>query len=237
MSVTDNGNGMVMPVSPMGNMGYGGDAWGGGGFFWLLVIFVIAMMGGNGFGNGFFGGGSGEMQRGFDQQATIGGINGITASIASLAQGQCSGFADVVGAVNQGFSAAEIAANGRQMANMQQQFNTQTAIDNRLDSMAMAQQQCCCENRAAVADLKYTIANEAAATRQAILDKMCQQEIDALKTQNANLQNQLNMASFNASQLDQNNYLQNALTAQTQYFLSLYPPTAARNASATSSTT
>lgn len=225
MSVTDNGNGMVMPVSPMSGMGYGGDAWGGGGFFWLLVIFVIAMMGGNGFGNGFFGGGNGEMQRGFDQQATIGGINSINSAIASLAQAQCSAFGN-----------AEISANNRQMANMQQIFNAQTAIDGRLDSMAMSQQQCCCENRAAVADLKYTIANEAAATRQAILDKLCQQEIDALKTQNANLQSQLNIASFNASQADQNNYLQNALTAQTQYFLSLYPPTAARSTNSQSTT-
>ena len=234
MSVTDNGNSMVMPVSPMGGgYGYGGDAWGGGGFFWLLVIFVIAMMGGNGFGNGFFGGGNGEMQRGFDQQATIGGINSISASIASLAQGQCSGFADVVGAVNQGFSSAEIAANGRQIANMQQQFNTQTAIDGRLDTLAMNQQQCCCENRAAVADLKYTIANEAAATRQAILDRLCSQEIDALKAQNASLQNQLNVAAFNASQAEQNNYLQNALTAQTQYFLGLYPRPTTTTASTT----
>lgn len=226
MSVTENGNGMVMPVSPMGG-GYGGDGVWGGGIFWLIVIFVIAMAaGGNGFGG--FGGNGGvvDMQRGFDQQATIGGINGVAAQIAALAQGQCSGFADVTAAVSNGFANAEIANNARQIANMQQQFNTQTAIDGRLDSLAMSLQQCCCDNRAATADLKYTIANEAAATRQAILDKMCQQEIDALKTQNANLQNQLNIASFNASQADQNNYLQNALTAQTQYFLSLYPPTA-----------
>lgn len=35
------------------------------------------------------------------------------------------------------------------------------------------------------------------------------------------------VADFAASQARQDNYLQNALTAQTQYFLSLYPPTVA----------
>ena len=42
-----------------------------------------------------------------------------------------------------------------------------------------------------------------AANTQAILDKMCQQEIDALKTQNANLQTQINLANLQASQSDQ----------------------------------
>lgn len=77
-------------------------------------------------------------------------------------------------------------------------------------NLAMSLQNCCCENRAATADLKYTIANEAAAIRaanaantQAILDKLCQQEIDALKAQNANLQTQINMANLAASQTAQ----------------------------------
>ena len=231
MSVTENGNGMVMPVSPMGGMGYGDGAWGGGGFFWLLVIFVIAMVGGNGFGFGGFGGGN--MQSGFDQQATMIGINGLNSAISSLAQGQCSGFANLTGAVSNGFLSAEVAANARQIADMQQVFNAQTAVDSRLDSLAMALQQCCCDNRAAVADLKNTITMEAANTRQSINDTLCQQEIDALKTANADLRNKLNIASFDASQNAQNNYLQNALTAQTQYFLSLYPrPTTTTQATA-----
>ena len=82
----------------------------------------------------------------------------------------------------------------------------------------MALQNCCCENRQAIADLKYTVATENCADRvavsdalrdvianqtantQAILDKLCQQEIDALKTQNANLQTQINLANLQASQ-------------------------------------
>lgn len=193
MSLTENGNGMVMPVGPMyGNGSYGGL---GDGLFWIIVLFLFAFMG-NGFG-GFGAGAAGplmmnnannDVQRGFDQQAVMGGIGGISAGINSLAQGQCAGFAGVTAAVNGGFSAAEIAANGRQIANMQQQFNSQTAIDGRLDSLAMTQQQCCCENRAAVADLKYTVANEGAVTRantdakvQAVMDKLCQLEMDGVK--------------------------------------------------------
>ena len=52
----------------------------------------------------------------------------------------------------------------------------------------MNQQNCCCENRAAVADLKYTMAQEAAATRantdakvQNVMDKLCQLEMDGIK--------------------------------------------------------
>ena len=86
----------------------------------------------------------------------------------------------------------------------------------------MNQQNCCCENRAAVADLKYTIANEEAATRaanasntQAILDKLCQQEIEALKVQNQNLQSQLNMATLRESQTAQTAAILSNNAAQT----------------------
>lgn len=231
MSLYENGNNMVMPVGPMSG-GYGGSngfGWGDGSF-WIIVLFLFAIMG-NGWGNGFGGGGmtpfmmnsntNADMQRGFDQQAVIGGINGVNAGINSLAQGQCNGFAGVNATVSNGFANAEVAANARQMANMQQNFNTQTAIDNRLDSIAMTQQNCCCENRAAVADLKYTVANEAAATRsncdakyQMVMDKLCQLEMDGIKQNYENriagmqntidsLRGQVNDARFDASQNNQ----------------------------------
>ena len=227
MALTENGGNMVMPVGPMG--GYGGGGYGfGDNLFWIIVLFLFAFMG-NGFGNGFGGGGgafpylmnqgtNADVQRGFDQQSIMGGINGINAGINGLAQGQCSGFAGVTAAVNNGFAGAEIAANGRQMANMQQVFNAQTAIDSRLDALAMNQQNCCCENRAAVADVKYTIAQEAATTRsntdakvQMVMDKLCQLELDGVKQKYENriysmqntidtLRGQVNDARFDASQ-------------------------------------
>ena len=101
---------------------------------------------------------------------------------------------------------------------------------------------CCCENRAATADLKYTVATEACADRaaiasalrdvidatqnqtQTILDKMCQQEIDNLKAQNLALQNQVNMQAMQASQVAQTAALVADNTAQTQYIVNRVAP-------------
>ena len=79
--------------------------------------------------------------------------------------------------------------------------------------------QCCCENKTATLQTQAVVQNEGNLTRlaiqqqtQAILDKMCQQEIDSLKGQVVNLQNQLNMATLNASQTAQTAQIIAALT-------------------------
>ena len=203
MSLTDNNNGMVMPVSPMygGGNGFGNYGGYGDGLFWIIILFLFAAMSGgwgNGFGNGNAGtilpfmmnqSGQSEVQRVVDQQSVMTGISALSAAQAN------------------GFSNAEISrCNG--LYNLTSQLN----------SIAMNQQNCCCENRAAVADLKYTMAQEASATRantdaktQAIMDKLCQLEMDGIK-QNyenriANMQNTIDSlrtmnsnARFDASQ-------------------------------------
>jgi hypothetical protein len=75
------------------------------------------------------------------------------------------------------------------------------------------------------------MASESAATRlaiqeqtQAILDKMCQQEIDNLKAQNIALQNQVNMQNLAASQAAQTAALIADNTAQTQYIVNRVAP-------------
>lgn len=210
MSLSENSNGLVMPVGPMSGVGSGGFGWSDGGLFWIIILFLFAFMG-NGFGG--FGGGNAmpyivnntenDIQRGFDQQAVMGGLNGLTS------------------AVTNGFANAEVSRCNSQ-ANLLSTLNSnQNATTAAMNGLAMSLQQCCCDNRAATADLKYTVATEACADRnaissalrdvltanaantQAILDKMCQQEIDALKTQNANLQTQINLANLQASQSDQ----------------------------------
>lgn len=205
MSLVNDGNSMVMPVGPMyGNGGGNGFGFGGDGSFWIIVLFLFAMFG-NGWG-GWNGNGNGGvvqidngMQRGFDQQAVMNGINGINSSLAAAEVSRCN-----------------IQANALQSMN----------------DIALNLQNCCCENRAGLADLKYTVATEACQDRQAVTnalfdvttannantqqimntinngiqaiqDKLCQQEIDALKTQNANLQTQINMANLAASQTAQ----------------------------------
>jgi len=172
MSLTDNNNGMVMPVSPMyggGNAGFGGYGYGDG-LFWIIILFLFAAMNGNGFG-GFGGNACGvlpfmlnqntnnDVQRVIDQQSVMSGISALTAA-------QSNGFAN-----------AEISrCNG--LYNLTSQLN----------NIAMTQQNCCCENRQAVADLKYTMAQEAAATRantdakvQGVMDKLCQLEMDGMR--------------------------------------------------------
>lgn len=88
------------------------------------------------------------------------------------------------------------ALNNNQMASMNQNFTMQSAFQN-----------CCCENRLGTADLKYTVANEGAATRtalaestQRVLDQMCQDKIDAKNEQIAMLRQELQMAQLAASQ-------------------------------------
>lgn len=239
MSLTENTNGgFTMPVQPMGGTNGGFGGWGDGSF-WIIILFLFMMSGwNNGFGGGFGGNGAipymmsnttnTDVQRGFDQNSIMTGINGInnavTTGFGNVQTALCSGFAGVNAGVSNGFAQAEIANNARQIADMQQAFASQTAITSGLTGLQSQLAQCCCDNRAATNDLKYTVATEACADRsaisdalrdviasntantQAILDKMCQQELESLKMQNANLQTQLNMASLAASQ--------NAQTAQ-----------------------
>ena len=193
MSLVDNGgNGMVMPVSPMGGYGNGYGMNGGDWLWWIIVLFLFGFNN-NGWGNGNNGyQTAADVQRGFDQQALTSGINDIQQTLA----------------------------------------NNQMGIYNQLNTIAMAQQNCCCENRAAIADVKYAIANEGAATRtaisqanQSILDKLCQQEIDALKEQNANLRTQLNLANLASSQNAQTSKILADNAAQTQALEQYLNPT------------
>ena len=114
-------------------------------------------------------------------------------------------------ALAHGVSVVEANANTRQIADMQHMFGIQSALKN-----------CCCENRANIADLKYTVATENCADRQvisdgvrdiissntaqtqAILDKLCALELDGYKRENDNLRSQLNMATLRESQTAQN---------------------------------
>ena len=221
--MSENNTAMYMPVAPAySGYGNGNGMFGDNGAWWLIVLFLFAMNGGWGNGYGANNGGNAGMQRGFDQQAVMSGIGDITGAVsngfANVQTALCSGFAGVNAGVANGFAQAEVANNARQMANMNQLYGAQTAVDGRLDTLAMSLQNCCCENRAATADLKYTMATEAANTRancdannQKILDKLCQLELDGvrqnyegqLRTMQAQLtaaQNEAQSLRFAASQ-------------------------------------
>lgn len=196
MALSDeNGSGMVMPVSPMG--GYGNGCFGGDG--WWVILFLFALMGNNGFGG--WGGNDGVMPYFYNTQ-TQNDVNRGFAD-ANLAS-QISG---IQSSISNGFASAEVAACNRSIDSMTQRFNDVLSTNAQMNNLAMSLQNCCCENRAAVADLKYTIAQEACADRaavnegtQRILDQMCQDKIDAKNEKIAELQNQLTMANLAASQ-------------------------------------
>ena len=230
---TQNGNNMVMPVAPYGG-GYGGmDCCGGGNWAWIILLLLIAGNGWGGFG-GFGGMGGfaadGAMlypwmnqaditTSGFQNAATNQAIaslqNSVTSGFGDVQTALCGGFAGVNSNIANGFAQAEISENARQMANMNQMFGIQSALQN-----------CCCENRAGIADLKYTVATENCADRtqsmqntrdiidaqarntQAVLDKLCQLELDGFKRENDNLRSQLNMAALRESQTAQNAFIQ-----------------------------
>lgn len=260
--LNNNNSGMVMPVGPVYGGGYGGN-YGGSGFFggdgaWL-ILFILAMMGGGwGFGGGYGGmmwpmmmGGMGgwgmdylypwlnnsqHISDGFrDQQlqTSIGtlqntvtsGFGDVQLGLAGINQNICQTGNSITGAVRDGFSASEIAANGRQMANMQQGFGIQSAIERSAATGA-----------AATADLKYTVAQEGCADRnalsgalntllahidqkvQGVQDKLCQLELDGVKQNYENrilgLQNALDNSRSEAQSLR----FEKSQTAQTAAF-------------------
>lgn len=219
MALTDEngGNGMVMPVAPMYGNGGNGFGFGNDGGWWILLLFLLL---GNGWNNGGNGGSGGlypwmnqsqQINDGFRDQMINGTIGGIQSSVTSgfgdVQTALCSGFAGVNAGIANAASQAEISANARQMANMQQAFALQSQLS-----------QCCCDNRAGIADLRYTVATEACADRaavgdalrdvlaaqtastQRILDQLCADKIEAKNTEIANLRQQLNMAQLAASQ-------------------------------------
>lgn len=247
MALTDeNGGGMVMPVTPMGNTGNGfGDCFGGSGW-WILLLFIL--LGGNGWGNGFggFGGGndlypwmnqSNQVNNGFRDQMLSTQINGIQNSITSgfgdVQTALCGGFAGVNSAIAGAQNGITQQMYANQISDLERSFAAQTASTQGMTALQSQLAQCCCDNRAATADLKYTVATEACADRtaaatntrdiidaqtrgtQAILDKLCALELDGVKGQlaqaqreNVGLQNQLNMAALRESQTAQNAFIQ-----------------------------
>ena len=219
MALTDESTGMVMPVSPMyGNNGSGFGDWGGSGF-WIILLFIL--LGNNGWG-GFGGfGGAGELypwmnnsqniNSGFRDQMLNSTITSIGDKVVSgfgdLQTSLCSGFAGVNATVNGAQNALAQQLYTNQISDLERSFAAQTAATQGMTALQSQLAQCCCENRAATQDLKYTIASEECTTRtanaantQAILDKLCALELDGYKRENDNLRQQLNMASLAASQ-------------------------------------
>ena len=200
-----------MPVAPV-NSGMGGFDSG----WWIILLFLFA---GGGFGGFGYGNGGGfmnaDIQRGFDQNAVMTGVNGlqnaVTSGLGDLQTALCGGFATVNSNISNGFAQAEIGENARQMANMNQMYGIQSGIEN----------------------LKFTVATEACADRAAVTNALqeltglinarfnqaemqrFQDKVDAKNEKILELQNSLNMANLSASQTAQTATILAALTTTT----------------------
>lgn len=216
MSLSDGMPTMTMPVTPANTSGSGnGFGWGGDGA-WLIILFLIFAIfgwGGNGWG-GNGGNGSGTMD-GYVLTSDFANIerkldsvnNGLCDGFYAMNTGMLNGFAGVTQAVTSGFSAAELA-----------RCNQQAALMAQLNAMQMQAQQCCCDQRADTAQLRYDMAQQGCDTRntiqtstrdiidnansnsRAILDFLTQSKLQDLQSANQELR-------LAASQAAQNNYL------------------------------
>ena len=153
------------------NGGFGNDGFGG---WWIILFFLLAMNGG--WNNGGYGGNGiqADMQRGFDQQATTGQIASLQSQVgngfADAAVANCQGNANITAAITNGQYATAQAITGAKDTLNNTLYANQLANNQTMNQLAMSLQNCCCENRAGLADLKYTVAQENCADRQAISD-------------------------------------------------------------------
>ena len=209
------------------------DGMWGNGAWWIVILLIF---GGGGFGNNGWGGnGAGNgytdaaIQRGFDNQAVISKLDGIT-------NGLCDGFYAVNNSMLAGF-------NGINTNIMQTGYGIQQAINavtiaNMQNTNALQAQlaNCCCETREAIQNVNYNMATNTCALQntmnsntrdiidsqqagtRAILDYLCAKE-------NADLRDKVQKLELSASQDRQNALLTTAMTAQTQQIVnSVNPP-------------
>lgn len=209
MAISSDAPVMTMPVAPTsangGFGGFGGDGW------WIILFFIVLFGWG---GNGWDGNNGGVMD-GYVLTSDFANIerkldnvnNGLCDGFYAMNTGMLNGFAGVTQAVTNGFYASELSRCNQQAALMQQ-----------LNAMQMQAQECCCENRAAIAQVRYDMATQACDTRntvqnatrdiidnansnsKAILDFLVNSKMQDLQTENQNLK-------LAASQAAQNNYL------------------------------
>lgn len=209
-----------------GNNGRNNDGFGGDWGAWIILFLIFGMFGWGGFGGwgGGFGSNGGsaatqaDIQRGFDNQAVVTKLDGIT-------QGICDSTYALNNAITNGF-------NNTNMG-MMQGFN---GVERGFCNLSSQLSNCCCENREAIAQVRYDMATQACDTRntiqtstrdllenqnsntRAILDYLCQDKIATLQAENQALK-------LEASQQTQNAFFSANQEAQTAELIRRLSPT------------
>ena len=192
---------------------FGGNGW------WIILLFLFAGGWGGGFGG--WGGGGGANGPGFQGYATRADINegfalnNLQSGIQAIQQGICDSTYALNNAIQGGF-------NSTQMG-MMQGFN---GVEKGFCNLSAQLAQCCCDNREAIAQVRYDMATQACDTRntiqtaardlmenqnnnaRAIMDYLTQNQIETLRSENQALK-------FQASQSAQNSVIMASQEAQT----------------------
>ena len=216
----NNSTAMTMPVAPIA-YGNGNGGFGGFGDDWLALIVILALFGGYGNGGFGFGGGFGGNRGGFEPCATQADVRAAVdqQTLISKLDQQTYGLADSTYALN---SSITNGFHGVDNAICNLGYNVQTGFNGLSAQLA----QCCCDNRAAIADVKYQMATDtcavqnavqnttrdiidnANANNRALLDFLVKDKIESLQAENQSLR-------LTASQERQNNVLRAAMDANT----------------------
>jgi hypothetical protein len=236
LATTNGGNSYPYPIYPMMG-GYGNNGFGyGGDWIWIILLFALFGGWGNNGNGGFFNGGfdngyawlsNGQKEimqntnNGFDTLHLSNQLDTVNSGIYSLSNQLCNCCGDITNAINTTAYNAEISANNRQIADMQQNFALQSQLA-----------QCCCDNRLATANLTATVLSENCADRalisdglkdilinntantQKILDQLCQDKIDAKNDIISQLRQELLYARGQASQIEQTALLRQGQEAE-----------------------
>ena len=208
----------IIALGMLGNGGWGGfGGFGGGAGAGMMYEFPWLLNGQQGINT--------NTNNGFDTLHLSNQIEGVRDGVASLSNQLCNCCADMQQTVSNGFYNSEIAAANRQMANMNQNFNNQIATLQGFNGLQKSLDNCCCENRLATCQTQNIVQNEANQTRfadanntrdiitnatantQAILDKLCQLELDAKNDKINDLERQNLMLSLDKSQTAQNAFI------------------------------
>lgn len=236
MGLEESGNGLFMPVAPAYSAGGNGNGNGFGGDWAWIILLLLLGWGNNGFGGNGGGYGGGNVlypwmnqaditTSGFQNQLLNDNITSVRDGIFSLSNQLCGCCGDIQMSLANGFAGIEQGANARQIANMQTAFAAQMANAQGFNGVQAQLAEVGCDNRAAISDVKYTIAAEECATRanstqntqsilnlvnsgiQSIKDQLCQDKIDAKNDEISALRQQIAMKDLAASQVAQNAFI------------------------------
>lgn len=209
----------VMNVTPTGGAGYNnGGGWGGDWGAWIILFLIFGMFGWGGFGNGGWGGFGGGAQGALTRSDLCSefNFNGLENSVRGIQQGICDSTFALNNSIMSGFHGVDnaICNLGYQT---QQGFNaTQVAIMQGHNALQAQLAQCCCDQRAGLADLKYQMATDTCAVQntiqnttrdvldnnnantRAILDFLTQDKISTLQQENQTLRLAASQSNQNA---------------------------------------